>query len=102
MAYLIGGVIGAIIATFILSRIVRWALKFMGDTNNRVLATAAVSYVLAVTLAGFGNANGGPWNPGSSLFLYGIGVAVWGAMDWLGLKGRQSKPRPVSTPSAPE
>lgn len=98
MPYLLGSLTGALVVTFLLSRLVRWALKFMGDTLTRVMVTAALTYALAIIAQGFGNADGGPWNPGSSWGFYAVGVAVWAAMDWYGLKSRATKARGVSRP----
>lgn len=100
MAYLLGSLAGALITTLLVSRLIRWLLKAMGDSKARVIATAALTYAVAIILQGFGNADGGPWNPGSSWWLYAVGVAFWAVLDWFGILGRASRPKtkPVSLP----
>ena len=31
--------------------------------NRKIIYSSLASYVVAIILSGFGNANGGPWNP---------------------------------------
>lgn len=95
MAYVLGSLAGALITTLLVSRLIRWLLKAMGDSKARVIATAALTYVVAIVLAGFGNADGGPWNPGTSWGFYAIGTLFWATLDWFGILGRASKPKPT-------
>lgn len=95
MAYLLGSIAGALVVMFLLSRLVRWALKRMGDTEARIFVTGLVTYAIGVVLAGFGNADGGPWNPGSSLIFYAIGAAACVGFDWFALKGRLANRKPT-------
>jgi hypothetical protein len=84
MAYYLGSLVGAIIAT-LLGRTVAWWLfgKFakMPDEVPRAVGAAVLGYALMIALAGWGNANGGPWNPGSSWIFYAIGIAMWFIAD---------------------
>ena len=39
-----------------------FALKRL-DATKKILYSSLASYIFAIILSGFGNANGGPWNP---------------------------------------
>lgn len=94
MAYLLGSLMGAFLIMGILSRIAMGMLgKPMGDTPTRIVVSGVGAYALGIILAGWGNADGGPWNPGSSFVFYLIGVVAWIALDFRGLANRQEAAR---------
>ena len=84
MAYWIGMAVGAVIATYLLTRLITWLLSKAGkmqDTPTRATAAAVFGFVLSVALYGFGNANGGPWNPGYAWIVCGAACVLWWLMD---------------------
>ena len=75
--YFIGQVIGGIIAVYLLSKLVEWAVikRVMDDAIKGGFVSVAIGYALAAILYGFGEANGGPWIPNGFL-LYMPGAVV--------------------------
>ena len=101
MAYMLGSLFGAILITGLMTRLAMVALKKMGDGPSRIVAATVLAYVVAIALAGWGGADGGPWNPRSSWFFYAVGCLIWMALDFRGLANRRSarrRPTPVSLP----
>lgn len=88
---LVGFYLGAAAITLLLSRLMLWLLKRMGDNERRILVAHAVVLALSVTLAAFGQANGGPPNFVYGLLAYGPPVLVWLAVDMLALRGRRAR-----------
>ena len=82
MGALIGGIIGAFIATFLLGSLLNWALfkRLSVSPTAAALLSAGSAIVLALVIAGFGNADAGPWNPGNGYIIYGIGGLLSGAV----------------------
>jgi predicted membrane channel-forming protein YqfA (hemolysin III family) len=94
MAYLLGSLVGAFLIMGLLSRIaMRLLNKPMGDTPMRICVAAGAAYVVGIILYGMGNADGGPWNPDSSLYFYLIAAVAWVALDFRGLANRQEAAR---------
>lgn len=81
---LIGQIAGGFILVFLLGTLIDW-LVFKRSSLSRtiaILCSTVAAIVLAVVLYGFGNADGGPWNPGNSLIAYPIGGVVAGAVRY--------------------
>ena len=55
----IGGVIPIILISLLVSR---FAFKDF-DNNKKVIYSTLVAYLIALIISGYGNANGGPFNP---------------------------------------
>tara|TARA_B100000700_G_C14457599_1_gene584596 strand:+ start:153 stop:428 length:276 start_codon:yes stop_codon:yes gene_type:complete len=55
----IGGVIPIILISLLISR---FAFKDL-DNNKKVIYSTLVAYLIALIISGFGNANGGPFDP---------------------------------------
>ena len=71
MPYLIGSIIGALIATYLVSALFMWLTKRMGDTASRIVTAFGLGFVAMFVLSGFGSADGGPFNPWKNLPFYG-------------------------------
>lgn len=82
MASFIGQAVGGILAIYLLSLLVEWALikRVMDDSVVGCWVSVGVAYALAVLIYGFGNADGGPWNPGRGFYVYAIGAVVVGVL----------------------
>ncbi len=91
MAYLVGSLIGASIAAFVVTRVFLWAFTKIGDNQRRIFFAYAVAFPGMVWLAGMGFADGGPPRFGYAALTYGLPTAFWLAVDLLGLKGRSTK-----------
>lgn len=88
-AYTIGSLIGSLIIVGLLTRLTIWGTNRMGPTPARIVVAHAIAWVISIVLAGFGHADGGPWNPGSSWLWYSAASAVWMILDfaWLNRPG---------------
>ena len=91
MAYMIGVVIGGVVAMLLLSRLTLWIFKKLGDNERRIISAYLLAYGIAVLIGGMGYADGGP-----PRFLYAAGVYIvpallWLVVDLLALKGRRAK-----------
>ena len=91
MAYMIGALVGALVAMFLVSRLTLWVFKRLGDKPARILTAHAVACGAAVMLGGLGLANGGPPVFGYAASLYVLPTLLWLAVDLLGWKGRTAK-----------
>lgn len=83
--FLLGQIVGGLVLVAVLTR--GWLAFDKSPRNTTRLAVIhAAAYIVAVALYGWGNADGGPWNPGWSWIGYGIPAAVLFALS---LRGRQ-------------
>lgn len=77
---LIGMIVGGMIAIYFFASLLEWAIfKRVVDTAPvGITLSVAAAVALAVVLYGFGNADGGPWNPlpGGIAYIVGGGI-VW-------------------------
>ena len=91
MASLIGSIIGATVAMWLLSRLVLWLLKAMGDNARRIILAHLVSLSTATVAAGFGLSHGpGPDFLGA-LAVYGGPALLWLVIDLFALRRRMAK-----------
>lgn len=91
MPYLIGSIIGALIATYLVSSLFMWLTKRMGDTASRLVTAFALGFVATFVLSGFGSADGGPFNPWKNLPFYGPALIFWFGVQWLGFQKRSAQ-----------
>lgn len=65
MTYLIGAFVGGAIIIYLLSALIEWAVvkRVVDVPAAAITACTVLAMVLAIVLYGFGNADGGPWNP---------------------------------------
>ncbi|MBX7248687.1 MAG: hypothetical protein K1X35_06480 [Caulobacteraceae bacterium] len=91
MASLIGSIIGATVAMWLLSRLVLWLLKAMGDTPRRIILAHLVSLSVATVAAGFGRSDGSGPDFLGALAIYGGPALLWLVVDLLALKRRTAK-----------
>ena len=84
-AAMIGMTLGGMIAVYFVATLLEWAIfKRVVDTAPvGITLSVAAAVVLAVILYGFGNADGGPWNPlpGGISYVLG-GAVVWALKLW--------------------
>lgn len=92
---------GALIATALISRLVLWICKGMGDNLERILIAHAVSLAIMWVVAAFGFANGGPlaWGAGA---LYAGPQLICMVVDLFALKGRKVKAAEAKANPPPE
>jgi hypothetical protein len=84
-ASLIGLTVGGMIAVYFVASLLEWAIfKRVVDTAPVGITLSVVAAVaLAVVLYGFGNADGGPWNPLPGGVTYIVaGAIVWALKLW--------------------
>lgn len=91
MAGLIGNFVGALLImgllTILFERLV--GRRVANSPMTGIPISAAIAFVVATILYGFGNANGGPWNPfGPALLLYALAGAVVSALMMIGARKR--------------
>lgn len=91
MAVLIGQIIGATIAMLLLSRLLLWLLKAMGDNEKRIFTAHLVSLSTATVLAGFGLAGGGQPDFLKSAAIYAGPTVLWLVFDLVALKRRRAR-----------
>jgi heme A synthase len=74
--------LGALLPTFILSRIVFWILFKRDGGLRKLVFVHVVCLLLAALLAGMGMANGGAFVPLIALELYALPQGVWFGIDY--------------------
>ena len=77
----LGMIFGAFIATFVLGMLFNWAIykRLKLSAQAAVVLSSLTAIIAAIVLYGFGNADGGPWNPGDGVASYTIGGLLSGA-----------------------
>lgn len=90
-AYVFGAWVGALVATFLITRIALWALKRVGDNERRIYLAYVIAFAIAVALGGFGYADGGPPRFGYAAMMYSLPPVAWLIVDLFALKGRRSQ-----------
>ena len=81
----IGMTLGGMIGVYFIASLLEWALfKRVVDTAPVGITLSVVAAVaLAIVVYGFGNADGGPWNPLPGGIAYVVGGAVvWALKLW--------------------
>lgn len=97
MAWMLGAIFGAILAGALFTRLVWWLLGLalkMTDDVPRAVATALISYPLMIVLGGWGNADGGPWNPGPFWVTYLFAVALFFVGDLWRINKAKARAKP--------
>jgi hypothetical protein len=89
--YDLGAFVGALIITFLLSRLFRRVWRSRPDPARALFAAAATLF-LAVLLGAFGFAEGGPPRFGYTLALYLPPVILWLIIDMV--RGRKATAPP--------
>jgi hypothetical protein len=75
--YFIGQLLGALVATFLLSRLVGWVLRRALNDPARLLAANVATLAIATVVGGYGFANGGSPLFATAFRSYVIPVIVW-------------------------
>ena len=91
MASLIGSIIGATVAMWLLSRLVLWLLKSMGDNARRIILAHLVSLSTATVAGGFGRSQGPDPDFLGALAVYGGPALLWLVIDLFALRRRMAK-----------
>lgn len=76
MAYFLGVMAGATIWMFLSTRLLLWLLRKKDLTTAHIVMVHVGLWLVSSILYGFGNANGGSWNPGISWITYGIPTVI--------------------------
>lgn len=97
MPYAIGELAGALVPTFLVSRLLLWLTKNWHGGALRLLLVHIVTAAIACTISAFGHADGGPLNWASS-DVYLLAQAVWLAVDFYRERGK----RQSNTANLPE
>jgi hypothetical protein len=75
--HLIGQLLGALVATFLLSRLVAWALRSALNDPARLLAANVATLAIATVVGGYGFASGGSPLFATAFRSYFLPVIVW-------------------------
>jgi len=77
---MIGMIVGGLIAVYFVASLLEWAIfkRVVNTAPVGITLSVATAVALAVVLYGFGNADGGPWNP----LPGGVAYIVAGAIVW--------------------
>ncbi len=89
MASHLGGIFGALVGIYLVTRLFLWAFKRLGDTLIRIVSAHAVA--LALALWTFFPASGVTGNERTWL-TYVLASMLWLAVDLFALKGRRAVP----------
>lgn len=95
MAATIGYFLGALIATFLLSRLFLWLGRGIANPTVRIVVAHAVTLGVIFVAAGFGTADGGPFKP-DALIPYLLPAAIWIAFDVTRVGRRAEPTRPTT------
>lgn len=79
--YVIAFMLGGLIVTFLVSRLVRNTVLRKLPDPPRALASGAITLAITTVLGGFGMANGGKPNFVGPFALYFIPTAIWVVVD---------------------
>ena len=71
------GFLAALIAAFLIGRVVMWLLRRMGDRPLRPAISYSTGGALVVIVYGFANADADGWNPTKAGIIFLIAAAVW-------------------------
>ena len=56
-------IIGGIIPVWLLSLLFGWLLLKNAEPKKKIYVSVCIAFAVAIIISGFGNANGGPFNP---------------------------------------
>lgn len=91
MAGLVGQLIGGLLATFLLSRLLLWATRTWAGGVTRYLVAHSLSLALAALIGGMGMANGGAFAPMAAAAIYAIPQLFWLAVDLWRFQDKRSR-----------
>lgn len=55
--------IGGIVPIWLLSLLFGWLLLKNAEAKKKIIVSVSIAFAVAIIISGFGNANGGPFNP---------------------------------------
>ncbi len=90
MPFTVGGVLGAFLVMFLLSRLLLWLFGSLGDSAAHILVTHAVALAVACIVDSFVLAGGGLPHVSATLGAYGLPTAVWAMFDLMRYWRRQA------------
>lgn len=96
----IGVLVGALIPTLVLSRLLLLAMRSWDGGLPRLLVANGGSLLIAALIGGMGMADGGAFAGMEALTLYALPQAVWLIMDIARHRKAIFKPRPARNTSA--
>ena len=101
ISWIAASLAGALIVTALLSRLVLWIFKGMGDNLPRILSAHAVTLAFMWIVAAFGFGRDGSLAWGAGL-LYVVPQLVCLVVDLFALKGRKVRAAEAKASPAPE
>jgi hypothetical protein len=89
---LIGQLVGATILVTLLSLFLEWAIfkRVLDSPAMGIPAATAAAVALAIILYGFGNADGGPWNPMPGGLAYLVSGFIVAGIRLVGYRRREA------------
>ena len=85
MFYLLGAVTGAVIETYLASRLMLWLMRGWNGGYARLLIGNFAALSLTWILAGFGFSHGHGWNPNAGM-MYLLPQMIWLVIDSMRLR----------------
>jgi hypothetical protein len=85
----IGGFIGALLITYLLSRLFLWFLKSWDGGTRRTILVHVISLILCGFLGGLGFANNGAFAGVHALEIYAVPQLIWLVTDLVRAKLRR-------------
>lgn len=98
----LGFFVGALVATFLISRLMLWLLKSWDGGAPRLVFAHAASWVAASFLAGMGMADGGAFAGARAAMSYALPQALWLIVDLVRNQAPSAAPEIKDRPPAAE
>lgn len=77
----LGQFIGALVPTFLISRLILWILRSWDGGSGRYITAHAISLSMSALVAGMGMADGGAFAPLNAAMIYAIPQGIWLMVD---------------------
>lgn len=93
MAGLIGLLVGGVLIVYIISALIeRFVVsQIMDDPAAGMVVSTVLAVIVAIVFYGFGNANGGPWNPLPGAFAYITAGVILAILRLIGLRRKAAR-----------
>mgnify|MGYP003678495563 CR=1 FL=1 len=90
--YFLGQIVGAVIITFLLSRLILLMMRSWDGGYWRLVLVHLFTWVTSALIAGIGMADGGPFMGAYAAMIYGPAVLFWLFVDatWLAIRRKRN------------